>query len=351
MADTSYQTWTGCSGETGSSSEYWAHQASIVLTEDYPLFYRMMRKYPEEAPWPKLWRTRIRAWVSKNPKVSRYVLKELSLKGPRLSRQFEKNEDGRGKDGWSSGSDVTRMIHHLFLSGKVMVVGRQGNQKVWGLTDGFLPDWAEKEELPEEEVEYRAVQRSIRALGIASKRQIKYHFLRGRYPNIDAVLQRLESESAVSRVLLRGRDVKKEPYYVHADDLRTLDRIESDRWEPRTTVLSPFDNLICDRARTEEFFGFRFRVEIYTPKEQRKHGYYVLPILHGDRLIGRVDPMMDRKRQRLVVNAVHAEKGAPEDRQTAAAVASALEDLGGFLGAKEVSYSAKVPEFWRSSLR
>ncbi len=91
--------------------------------------------------------------------------------------------------------------------------------------------------------------------------------------------------------------------------LPLIEALKGGAWEPRTTLLSPFDNLIADRARTEQLFGFRFRIEIYVPKAKREYGYYVLPILHGDALIGRVDPAYDRNEQRLVVNAVHAEPG------------------------------------------
>lgn len=327
--------------------EYWAHRASIVLTEDYPLYYAMMKDWPDNAPISPLWASRVKEWVRENPKVKKYIMGELK-KGPSLSRQFEKPRLKKHVMGWSSSSDVSRMLTFLFFRGDVMVVGRQGIQKVWGLTERFLPAWAEKGELTEEEVEYLAAQRAIKALGIATKANIKFHFLRGRYPNLGRTLQRLESESKITRVQIDGA---KAPYYVHADDLKRLDRIESGRWKPMTTLLSPFDNLICDRDRTESLFGFHYRIEIYTPQAQRKHGYYVLPILHGDSLIGRVDPVMDRRQRKLIINAVHAEKEAPRDRQTSDGIADAVQRLSEFLGAKEVVYSEKVPEFWRGSLR
>jgi uncharacterized protein YcaQ len=135
------------------------------------------------------------------------------------------------------------------------------------------------------------------------------------------------------------------PWYVHADDLPLLERLEAGDWRPRTTLLSPFDNLIIDRQRTRRLFGFHFRMEIYVPRAARRYGYYVLPVLHGDRLIGRVDPAMDRHRGRLVVNAVHAEPDAPA--AAGPAVAAALEDLAAFLGAGGVELRQPPPERWR----
>jgi uncharacterized protein len=136
------------------------------------------------------------------------------------------------------------------------------------------------------------------------------------------------------------------PWYVHADDLPLLERLEAGDWRPRTTLLSPFDNLIIDRERTQRLFGFHYRMEIYVPKAARRYGYYVLPVLHGDRLVGRVDPVMDRARGRLVVNAVHAEPDAPA--AAGAAVAGALEELAAFLGAGGVELRQPPPQVWRT---
>ena len=97
-------------------------------------------------------------------------------------------------------------------------------------------------------------------------------------------------------------------------------------------------------------FNFDFRVEIYTPQHKRKFGYYVLPILHGDRLIGRIDPKMDREHGRLHIHAVHAEKDAPLNRKTARAIRAAIEDLATFLGASEIHYTHLVPSGWQRDL-
>ena len=119
-------------------------------------------------------------------------------------------------------------------------------------------------------------------------------------------------------------------------------------YRPRTTLLSPFDKLISNRERTEELFDFRFRLEIYVPKAKREYGYFVLPILHGERLIGRIDPLFDRKTGVLRVNNVYAEPGAPAD--AGSAVAKAIRELAGWLGAGDITYGP-VPKAWRRDLR
>ena len=139
-------------------------------------------------------------------------------------------------------------------------------------------------------------------------------------------------------------------WYVHADDIALLDGIERD-WEPRTNLLSPFDNLICDRSRTRTLFDFNYSIEIYVPKANRQHGYYVLPISDGDRLIGRIDPVMDRARRQLRINAVYAEPDAQKDKKTARAIRDVVMDLAQFLGAREIVYSRRMPRAWAETLR
>lgn len=317
--------------------EYWAHCASIVLTEDYPIHNLMMRNYSDEASWSE----RTRKWVSENAGLRDYILAQLRERGPLLSRQLE---DVRVSDwessGWTDGRNVSRMLGFLWLRGVLMVAGRVGGQKLWDLAERTLPEWTPREELDEREVVRRAAQRSLRALGVARPGHINQHFTRSRYPKLAGVLAELEKEGRLEKVKVVGDEGGElpGPWYIHVEDLPLLERIEAGEWEGRTTLLSPFDNLICDRKRTEMLFDFYFRIEIYVPKEKRQYGYYVLPILQGDRLIGRVDPLMNRKAKRLEVNAVHSEAGVSLDGETGRGVRCAIEELGAFLGAREIAF-------------
>ncbi len=136
-------------------------------------------------------------------------------------------------------------------------------------------------------------------------------------------------------------------WYIATRVLPLLKRLQRGEWQPQATLLSPFDTLITNRARTEQLFNFYYRVEIYVPKEKRQYGYFVMPILHGDRLIGRIDPLIDRDRDRLIINAVYAEAGAPLGLATGRVVAGAVEELARFLRAGEIVYGRKVPPGWR----
>jgi uncharacterized protein YcaQ len=329
--------------------EYWAHCASIVLTEDYPIHSTRMRSHSPRYPHLP---GSTRAWLRQNQKLKRRILSHIRRHGPTLSRDLE----GTGHDahawvstGWTSGRNVSKMLDNLWMAGQIMVVGRQGTQKVWDLTKRHLPDWAPREKLTEHEMTRRAALKALRALGVATSRHINFHFLRWRYRDLPGVLKELEAEGKIQQVTIKDRSgTWPGEWYVAADALPPLAGLSDGAWSPRTTLLSPFDNLICDRKRTAQFFDFDFTVEIYVPAAKRKYGYYVLPILHGDRLIGRVDPKMDRERGVLVVNAVYAEPGAP---RAGVQVRAAVESLASFLGARDIDYDrSRLAPAWKRKL-
>jgi uncharacterized protein YcaQ len=249
------------------------------------------------------------------------------------------------------------MLDFLWLSGRIMVAGREGIQKLWDLSERVLPEWTPRDSLDYPQAVKRSAQAALRALGVARPQHIQQHFTRGRYPGLTQALHELESEEAVHRVEVgpasedggEGKALPG-PWYIHSEDLALLERIEKGEWQPRTTLLSPFDNLICDRKRTTALFGFDFRMEIYVPKEQRKYGYYVLPLLVGDRLVGRVDPSVDRKKRVLTVHAVHAEPGFERDEQAGREASRAIEELAAFVGARSIEYGSARPEGWKRAL-
>ncbi len=324
--------------------------ASIVLAEDYPLYYSLMRRYPESISdsWGT-WKRSARKILAEHPELGKKILSELK-KGPLELSQFQDYVPVKSPDGWTRGSDVANMLFHLQMRGEVMIVGHRGNQNVWGVSEKFLPAWVEGKELTEQEFEREAARRAIRALGTASPREIFFYFPRARYLNLKKNLEGLEEESKIHRVQvaeLGGRDER----YVHDEDMAVLESMDSDDWEPRMSLLAPFDNLICGRERTNRLFGFDYLHEQFLPKSKRKFGTFVHPILWGDRLIGRADLRMDRKNGKLLVNSVHAEPGAPRDKEVASKIGETMEDLAEFLGANEAVYTARVPAGWRNSLR
>ncbi len=331
--------------------EHWANfAAGIFLTEDYPLYYSMMKLYPESIG--KSWgarKPRTKKFLAEHKALGKSILDQLK-KGPRQQNQFEEYVPTKSVDGWTTGSEVSEMLFHLHMRGEVMVVGHEGKRNVWGLSEEFLPGWVVRKELAEEEIERIAAEKAIRALGTASPPEINYYFPRGRYQNLTRALESLEEDSTIHRVRVaefQGRDER----YIHEMDVRLLESVNGDDWQPRISLLPPFDNLICGRGRTNTVFGFDYSHEMFLPQNKRKFGYYVLPILWGDRFIGRVDPRMDRLNEKLLINSVHTEPGAPTDKMVSAEISETIDRLAKFLGANEVVYKKRVPAAWKNSLR
>jgi uncharacterized protein YcaQ len=308
---------------------YFAHAASLVLTEDFPIHAGSMRPYQDRGD---TWGKRIHSWIEDNRDLRDQILEQIGARGPLRSRDFPNTArtDWRSS-GWTEGRSVNRMLDFLWVEGVLTVAGRTGQERLWDLSERWFPEWTPRERITPEERSDRAVQHSLRALGVATARHVSEYFLRahqrGRFYDLPGSLERLTASGAVLPVTVAGW---KGDWHIHRDSLPLLDAT----WQPRTVLLSPFDNLIADRRRTRELFGFDYTIEIYVPPAKRKRGYYAMPILAGDRLVGTVDPSFDKASQTLVVNSVALEPGESFTGDARRAV----EDLARFVGAEKVAY-------------
>ncbi len=326
---------------------HWTPIASLVLTEDYPIYRSLMGRYPESLT--KSWGNHIpraRQFLARHAELRKRVLRELEG-GPLKPTQFQEYRSKRSEDGWSSGSDVSTMLFHLHMRGEVMVVGREGNQNIWGLSERFLPEWTPRDDLSEEEFEREAAQKAIHGLGTATLREVRYYFPPGRYQNLKSTLALLQEESVTHRLKVEGLEEKGERY-IHDRDVPHLESVTAGAWEPRVSLLPPFDNMLKQHSRV---FGFDYVREQFLPKERRRFGTYVLPVLWGERFIGRIDPQFDRRSERLVINSVHEEPGAHVGKDVPPMISEAIARLSDFIGAKEVLYRGPVPASWKSALR
>lgn len=320
------------------------YRAFIVPTDRYPIYrFRMQRFATGDTAWVQ----RVRTFLERNGALRRHILAELRRHGPLASSHFEdRAADGWQSTGWTAGRNVAQMLEFLWAKGEIMVTARQQGERLWDLTQRCLPIWTPRERLSERDAGRQILEHALRARGAAWINDLP------RWPGRPEILSDLASEGRIVQVLIEDAAARwPGPWYVHTKDLPLLSRLERGQWEPRTTLLSPFDNLIKDRERTERLFDFHFRMEIYVPKEKRRYGYFVMPILHGDRLIGRIDPQMDRTRHRLVINAVYAERDAPMTLAVGRSVAAAIEDLAAFLGATEIMYGRRRPAAWTRAFR
>jgi uncharacterized protein YcaQ len=254
------------------------HRAFIYPIEDYPLLRPFMEAWPDgDTSWPR----RVRAWLKANESFARYVLEEIRKRGPLRSRDLEDRSASDWQSrGWTHRRNLTQLLDYLSAQGRVAVAGRAGNDRVWDLAERFLP--TDSPRISREDAERERSRRRLRSLGVVRV-------------GSPSDVGDLGVETTIEGV--RGT-WRVEP--------ELLDR----QFAGRTAIVSPFDRLVYDRAVTEALFGFEHRLEIYVPAPKRRWGYYVLPVLHGDRLVARVDARADRKAGVLVVPGLHLEAGA-----------------------------------------
>ena len=255
--------------------------------------WRVSRQYKRER-W-------VHEFLTENRPFRRYVLRELEQRGPLLSRELEDRAKGERRDHrWYGSRMVGLMLTSLHLRGEIAIAGRRGGQRLWDLAGRCYPE-------------------TETIAAAAAEALLDEH--RFRIAGVRRVAQGWEAHPDAVDGPIPGR----------------------------VRFLSPFDRLVQDRDRAEELFGFRYRLEMYVPEAKREYGYYVLPILQGDRLIGRIEPVFDRRRSVLAVQGLWAQPGATPE--SGPEIARALRELAEWLGAETLAVGPRVPRMWARAVR
>ena len=296
--------------------EYWGHEASLLPVELHPYFRWRMARAREQA-WGGM-----RDVAERRPELVSWVLAQVRERGPVTGTEIEEDKSQRTNHwGWNW-SDTKRALEWLFWCGEVTAAGRNNAfARCYDVPERVLPAEVLNAPTPSEpEAMRELVRRSAAALGVAAELELRDYF---RLPPAGArrAIAELVEEGTLVPVTVESW---RAPAYLYAT-ARLPRRVEA------ATLISPFDPLVWERARVERLFGFRYRIEIYTPAPQREYGYYVLPFLLGDRLVARVDLKADRRAGVLRVPGAWVEPGVPEG-EVASALAGALQDLAGWLG-------------------
>jgi uncharacterized protein YcaQ len=296
------------------------YNAYLLPVEDLALHRPVMAAYPPT----RYTRGRyIAEWLRDNHAFRDYVLGELRTRGPLRARDLDdRAEVPWSTGGWNDGKNLSRMLEILWLRGEIAVARRQGGERVWDLFDRVLPAEATAD-LPDDVLATLAMERQLRAAGVAADGFGGAIDL-GRLAAREAALEGLLADGIAVSVRISGAPGT---WYAHRDGLAELD---AGAWTPRTTLLGPFDPLIHDRQRAEELFGFRFTFELYVPAARRRYGPYTLAVLHGDRLTGRIDAVVDRRRRTLEVRGAWDEPRVPAGARRGAE--RAIDELAAWLG-------------------
>ena len=295
----------------GRIFEYWAHERCLLPIDAYPLIRAQLLA-------PGRWRSYQQA-LRDHPDVIEHVRERIYTEGPLPSRAFAGE---RAPDtGWKPAGGV---LEALWDAGELAIAGR-GSDKLFDLTERVIPKrWLEAPEPSEPERLRDLALRAVRARGVLTEAAIREHWrLKGGRVRLQPRLHHLVDEGAL-------REVQAEdggpPVYVEPE-------AELDADPGRTAVLlSPFDNLVWDRPLLQRLFGFSHLIEIYKRQPERRYGYYVLPLLVGDRLAGRADLKTDRKEHVLRVLAFHPEPGVRSTRALDTAFERALARLAALVG-------------------
>jgi uncharacterized protein YcaQ len=260
------------------------------------------------ADWPHY--DKQRDWLRDNDRFRRDILDRLAVSGPLTSRDIpDTSVVPWPSTGWTNNRNVTQMLEFLLMRGEVAISGRIGRERIWQLAERVYP--SDIEVPSAEEATRRKNERRLTALGIARRKTTAMP------------VEPVDVGDAGEPAMVEG--VKGE----WRVDPATIGHGVED-FEGRTALLSPFDRLIHDRRRSMELFDFEYTLEMYKPAAQRRWGYYALPILHEDRLVGKVDAVADRKGSVLRVNAIHQD--VPFTEATMMAVNAELDDLASWLG-------------------
>ncbi|MBV9438758.1 MAG: YcaQ family DNA glycosylase [Candidatus Eremiobacteraeota bacterium] len=298
--------------------EYWGHEASLLPLTLHPLLrWRMERARHGLGTW-----RRIAEAVREHGDVLARVRAEIAERGPLAASDFE---GARGAGSWWGWSEVKTALEALFWCGDIATAYRRGFERVYDLPERLFPAALAAPTPSEADAQRELLRLAARAHGIGSERDLRDYF-RLDVADARARLAELVEGGDVARVNVEG--LRGERYL--ARDARLPRRIDA------AALLSPFDPVVWERARTRELFDFDFRLEIYTPSHKRVHGYYVLPFLLGERLVARVDLKHDRAAHVLRAHAIHLERGVRR-ADVLPSLRQQLEAMAHWLGAERVA--------------
>lgn len=316
--------------------EYWMHAASIVPLRDYRYRLHQMDHLRHTGGW---WPD----WIKKpeNQAAVEHVRERIQAEGGLRSADFK--YDGPKRGSWWDWKPSKHALEYLYNVGEVMIADRVNFQRVYDLRERVLPEWVDTTPPTEDDTDRFLIERAAQALGIAAAGHIADYAYRKR-GTAAPVIEALVAEGALVEVDAEVHGGDTATLIIHRDHLPTLEQAADGALVPqRTTFLNPFDSLFWPRDRDQQVWGFRQTLEAYRKPEDRTWGYYCLPILHHDRLVGRFDPKLDRKTGTLILRALYLEPGIAPDEALIADVAATMRDFLAWHDATDLAIEKSDP--------
>lgn len=302
--------------------ETWAHAMCQLPSAHYPWYHAYIQhKRRTKRDW------RIDRLDMDMTPVIENALETIRQRGAMSSKDFE--SERRGEGGWWNWKPAKVALEHLLDRGDLMISHRVKFQRYYDLSERVLARHNFRLDKSIEDFRRWTIERGLRHIGVGTSNHVADYY---RQYKRDAalILGDMVRAGTALPVAVEGW---KEAAFLHRDDLALLEAVQAGEHEPRLTrFLSPFDNLFWDRDRDEMLWDFFYRIEVYTPKAKRVYGYYVMPILHGCELIGRIDPKVERKKKRLIFNNLHLERGVKLNGALYRGVIGAIEEFMAFHG-------------------
>lgn len=306
--------------------EYWGHAASFLPVHTYPLFR---------------WRMNLalgHSWGAAKGRDDGYVqavLDEVKARGPISASEL--TDPGTRRGPWWGWAEGKQALEWLYASGQISIAGRRGFERLYDIPERVIPKAVLDEQPPSpDEAKKQLIVLAAKALGIATAKDLAWYlYLESWWERATADSSRVPSKMQpllqelveAGKLILAKVDGWRQPAYMHPEaKVKSVDA---------RTLVSPFDSLVWHRERVQRLFDFDYRIEIYVPAPKRRHGYYVLPFLLGERFVARTDLKADRKTGRLLVQSAFVEPGEDKKR-VAAELAAELRQIAEWLGLDQI---------------
>ena len=317
----------------GSLFEHWTHDASLIPIEFYPHWRHRFRAAKARIAANPRWQERI---GGEGEKVLRNVRTRLRREGPLMARDFE----DKGAGGWWGWGPSKTALETLWRTGEVAIARREGFEKVYDLASRVIPDEMRKARPSETASTDWACREALDRLGIATPQEIAGFWGFVSIASAKAWALRALKRKEIVEVTVEGSDGAKHAALAPADIEMRLAAAAPAPEEMR--FLSPFDPAIRDRKRAMRLFGFDYRIEVFVPEKKRQYGYYVLPLIAGDRFVGRADVKAHRAEGRIEMKGLWLEPGVKQTKACEKDIRAALEGLGRFTGTPVIDADAAL---------